>query len=275
MKGEGSDDMVSDAGSWVGHDLGHRTVRWEERDVILFALAVGARPTQLDLVFEQRLRVLPTFALTLAQWAPDQLSAAGAFDPRRALHGAQRVEVLQALPPSGETTMHARVANVWDKGRAAVFEVEVECPFLRATWSIFADGLGGFGGQRGPARAPEPTQAPMATVPVHVDERAAALYRLTGDRHLIHIDPAAARAIGHPRPILHGLATLSTTLLAIAEHQGADPVAVRHVEARFSGPVYPGEAAHLLLWEDGRFRLDTDRGPALDGGRVAFAGAGG
>ncbi|EHK85879.1 dehydrogenase, partial [Rhodococcus pyridinivorans AK37] len=55
---------------WRGHDLGARTIRYDERDAILYALAVGAGAADLDLVFEDRLRVLPTFALTLAQWAP-------------------------------------------------------------------------------------------------------------------------------------------------------------------------------------------------------------
>ena len=62
---------------WRGHDLGTRTIAYDERDAILYALAVGASATDLDLVFEERLRVLPTFALTLAQWAPDALGALG------------------------------------------------------------------------------------------------------------------------------------------------------------------------------------------------------
>ncbi len=70
------------AGAWRGKDLGTRTVSYDERDAILYALSVGARATELDLVFEERLRVLPTFALTLAQWAPDELGR-GALSTRR------------------------------------------------------------------------------------------------------------------------------------------------------------------------------------------------
>ena len=46
------------AGSWAGHHLGDRTVAYAERDAILYALAVGAGPDRLDLIFEERLRVL-------------------------------------------------------------------------------------------------------------------------------------------------------------------------------------------------------------------------
>lgn len=56
---------------------------------------------RLDLVYEERLRVLPTFALTLAQWAPDALGALGAFDTTTAVHGSQRLVVKGPLEASG------------------------------------------------------------------------------------------------------------------------------------------------------------------------------
>lgn len=55
------------AGEWAGRELGTRVIDYTERDAILYALAVGASADRLDLVFEDRLRVLPTFGLTLAQ----------------------------------------------------------------------------------------------------------------------------------------------------------------------------------------------------------------
>jgi len=85
---EASQPASTPAGEWRGRRLGERTVAWTERDAMLYALAVGATPTDLDLVFEKRLRVLPTFALTLAQWAPDTLGVSGAFEVGQALHGA-------------------------------------------------------------------------------------------------------------------------------------------------------------------------------------------
>lgn len=54
------------AADWIGRDLGTRVVEYTERDAILYALAIGATPDRLDLVFEDQLRMLPTFGLTLA-----------------------------------------------------------------------------------------------------------------------------------------------------------------------------------------------------------------
>ncbi|WP_338889086.1 MaoC/PaaZ C-terminal domain-containing protein [Rhodococcus sovatensis] len=258
------------AGQWLGRSLGSRTVSWNERDAMLFALAVGARPDQLDLVFERDLRVLPTFGLTLAQWAPDALGAAGAFDVGQALHGSQTLRVRSALPPSGELTLDARVTAVWDKGRAAIFDVTVDSDLFSATWSIFAPGQGGFGGDRGPRAAPPAATQPDEHVAVRLALNAALLYRLSGDRHHIHVDPAAAQAIGQPRPILHGLATLATAALALADLTGVHPCDLTELQGRFSSAVYPGETVDVSSWRGGGFRVDSTRGVAIDSGTAIF-----
>ncbi|MGW0688418.1 MaoC/PaaZ C-terminal domain-containing protein [Streptomyces sp. NPDC002754] len=262
---------------WRGHDLGSRTVAYTERDAILYALAVGARADELDLVFEERLRVLPAFALTLAQWAPDALGALGAFDITTAVHGAQRLTVRRPLPRAGEVAMTARVSEVWDKGGAAVFDVEVESEYFLATWSLFAPGSGGFGGGRGPGspRRPEAPADRGLTVATHPEQ--AAHYRLLGDRHAMHIDPEAARAAGMPRPFLHGLCTLAALTLPAAGVLGAHPADLTDLEARFSSPVFPGDRLTAEAWDDGpdglRLEASACGSPVLTGVRVRFAAA--
>lgn len=263
-------ETIDNAGAWVGRDLGQRRVSWTERDAILYALSIGARADQLDLVFEERLRVLPTFALTLAQWAPDALGEAGAFEVGQALHGSQRLQVMAPMPTSGEMAMTARVAAVWDKGAAAVFDVEVVSQYFVATWSIFAPGSGGFGGERGSARPAGPDGDPSWSREIPIPNNAALLYRLSGDRHHIHVDPEAALAIGQPRPILHGLATLATAVLAFAEATSHHPGDLTALEGRFSSAVFPGEDITVDGWNDGAFRVRTSRGVAVDGGRCSF-----
>lgn len=258
------------AGDWAGRALGERTVGYTERDAILYALALGAGAERLDLVFEDRLRVLPSFGLTLAQWAPDVLAEAGAFD-NRAVHGAQTLEVHEALPRAGELTLAARVGDVWDKGSAAIFEVIVECRQFSATWSIFAPGGGGFGGDRGPGReaAAERDEPRILSLPTFPDQ--AALYRLTGDRHHIHIDPAASARIGQPRPILQGLCTLAAATIPLAEAAQAHPADLTRLSGRFSGPVVPGDLLEVRTWADGAFEVRHGGASVIDDGRAAFA----
>jgi len=262
---------LDSAGEWRGRHLGDRTVGWTDRDAILYALAVGARADQLDLVFENRLRVLPTFALTLAQWAPDVLGASGAFEVGQALHGAQTLEVRRPLPPSGELTMSARVTEVWDKGSAAIFDVAVDSDYFAATWSLFAPGRGDFGGSRGPGRASVPEAPSEWTRRIPTSTNQAVLYRLLGDRHHIHVDPEAAARIGKPRPILHGLASLATAALGVAEAVDAHPADLQRLEGRFSSAVYPGDDLEVAGWADGSFRVSTVEGVAIDAGRAVFS----
>ena len=263
------------ASEWVGRSLGERTIAFADRDAILYALAVGARPDELDLVHETRLRVLPGFALTLAQWAPDALGSAGAFDTSTAVHGAQRLDVLADLPRSGEIAMQARVSAVHDKGSAAVFDVEVEAEQFVATWSLFAPGYGGFGGDRGPASPPLPSGEPTTRLSVATRYDQPALYRLLGDRHAMHIDPAAARAAGQPRPFMHGLCTVGTVSLAMARDVGAHPGDLRHLETRFAAPVFPGQTLDVDVWQGPestlRFEASVGGERALRGGDLSFA----
>lgn len=258
------------AGDWAGRHLGDREVSYTERDAILYALAIGAPADRLDLVFEERLRVLPLFGLTLAQWAPDILSDEGVFDDT-SVHGSQTLEVHAPLPRSGSLHLSARVGNVWDKGSAAIFEVVVECAEFTATWSIFAPGKGGFGGERGPARPTAPEGAPAAEAPLATARNQAALYRLTGDLHRIHIDPEASARIGQPRPILQGLCTLAAATLPLADLRGAHPANLRRLTGRFSGPVVPGDRLTVRSWHGGAFDVVRDGTPVISDATAEFA----
>lgn len=271
-----ADTVGKTAGEWAGADLGTRTVSYTERDAILYALAVGARATELDLVFEDRLRVLPTFALTLAQWAPDALGSRGAFDTRTAVHGSQHLTVLAPLPRSGEVTMSASAGQVWDKGAAAIFEVIVRSEYFVATWSLFAPGSGGFGGDRGPAKPAGPQGDPTLEGVLSTTENQAALYRLTGDRHHIHIDPEAAARIGQPRPIMHGLCTLGAAAVEVARLTGAHPADLRTLDGRFAAVIHPGEQARVLVYgttPDVAFELIKEGAAVISGGKAVFAEA--
>ncbi|SDD13712.1 MaoC/PaaZ C-terminal domain-containing protein [Rhodococcus tukisamuensis] len=273
-----TETVVENAGSWRGTDLGTRTVSYTERDAIIYALAVGAHATELDLVFEDRLRVLPTFALTLAQWAPDELGSRGAFDTKTALHGSQELRVLKPLPRSGEVTLTASVGEVWDKGAAAVFEVLVECEYFVATWSLFAPGSGGFGGERGPSKPAGPVGEPNVAAELATWENQTALYRLLGDMHHIHIDPEAAARINQPRPIMHGLCTLAASTLPLARELGVHPADLVELSGRFAAPAFPGQTLPVRGWrgdaESSDVTVDFEVGAdtvAIGGARAKFA----
>ncbi len=71
----------------------------------------------------------------------------------------------------------------------------------------------------------------------------------SGDRLEIHLDEAAARAVGLPGRILHGLCTMAFAGRAVLEAAGSDdPGAVRRLAARFSAPLLPGGKLTTRIW---------------------------
>lgn len=261
--------------SLPGTDLGTEEVSYDECDAILYALSVGAGADELDLVYERDLRVLPAFAITLGLWTIGAVVDLGVYDPLRSLHASQAFTLHGPLPPSATLEVTGRVDHVWDKGSAAIIDVVAECDLFTATYSIYLRELGGWGGERGPSSRPE---TPVGE-PVRIEETTApyqaALYRLTGDDHPLHIDPEVARANGFDRPILHGLCTLGFAARHVARALGRHPADLRQIAARFTAPAFPGDTFSTLAWPaaDGNSRFETAVGDTtvLAAGTVAFA----
>jgi acyl dehydratase len=250
----------------VGADLGKTEFAWTSTDVLLYHLAVGAggHPTEaseLKYVLEDRLQVLPTFGVVapnFRMFEPPAVSFPGIdIDLSKVLHGTQSITVHARIPIAGRATSRARIADVWDKGKAAVIVQEAEvvdlagAPLWTTTTGIFARGEGGFGGSRGPAlRLPPPVGAPDMVVELPTLPQQALLYRLCGDRNPLHADPAFAEKAGFDRPILHGLCTYGMVCKAMVDEMlKGDVTTVGSFSARFSGVVFPGETLRVRMWE--------------------------
>lgn len=235
----------------AGQSLGESTVGYRDTDTMLYAIAVGAAPDDLDLVYERDLRALPTMACGFGLWAVEATGRLGAYDPHRSLHAAQRLVVHQPLPTAGEIVMSGRVEAAWDKGegKASVVEIEVTSDYFTAGYSIFLPGTGGWGGERGPSSPRGEAPAYSSSGEVETTASQAVLYRLTGDRHPIHVDPEVARANGFDRPILHGLCTLGAAARETAVLSGAHPADLTSLEARLAAPVLPGDTVRVEATE--------------------------
>ena len=225
----------------IGHDLGKHRVTYSSETAILYALAVGAAPDQLELTYERDLRVPPCFGTALGLWAVEKAGDLGAYDRKMSLHASQELVVHKPLPKKGDFEMTGRVAGVWDKGRATMVDIVAECEYFSASYGIFLPGRGGWGGERGPASAAVEMGEPDWTASYATWPNQAAIYRLTGDMHPIHIDPEVAAANGFDRPILHGLCTLGIAARMLAAAADAHPCDLTSLSARLAAPVLPGE----------------------------------
>jgi acyl dehydratase len=272
--------------SLLGLELAPTVYRWTRRDVILYALAVGASASDLDLVYEARgPRVLPTFAVIPAgSFLPAFLDTVD-VELGDLLHGEHSITVHRPIPAEGWVESTRRCVAVWDKGAAAVIVWEsvssdAEGPLFTTVNASFVRGAGGFGGERGPSgpRNAPPQQAPdlQLSVPTFPDQ--AALYRLCGDLNPMHIDPDMAQAHGYERPFLHGLCTYGVVARAVISAI-CDGVTERleSYQARFAGLVYPGDTLNVRAWrvaaDDVVLEAHTERGPALTAARMRLGTA--
>jgi acyl dehydratase len=245
----------------VGLELAPTQFSYEERDVMLYALGIGAR--ELEFIFERGLKTIPTFAVIPAFPALMGLSAAVEINPVMILHGEQGFRISKQIPASGTLTTSGKVTGVYDKGKGALATIESttkdaggETVFTN-TSGIFIRGAGGFGGDRGPeAGNAAPQRGPDRTVEMQTLDIQAAIYRLSGDRNPLHIDPAFAKMAGYDRPILHGLCSFGHVGRAVlAEYCGNDPARMLGMAVRFSGVVYPGDTIITDMWDEGKGKI--------------------
>ncbi|NKQ54289.1 3-hydroxyacyl-thioester dehydratase [Amycolatopsis sp. K13G38] len=247
----------------VGATSGPRRSAWNRKDCILYALGVGAGPDELAFTTENtkgvEQQVLPTMPVVLST-DPGIFKRFGTFDWAKLVHAEQGVEVVRPLPPEGAVLTTTRIADMFDKGKAALVVTESESVdensaelLFRTRTALFIGGAGGWGGDRGPSTSwSAPDRRPDHTVSYETRPDQALLYRLSGDRNPLHSDPAFARRAGFERPILHGLCTYGFTGRALLHAlAGGDSAGMRTMDARFASPVLPGDVLHVDIWRTG------------------------
>lgn len=271
----------------VGTKGGPSSRSWTSKDALLYAVGVGAGLDELQFTTENTRgipqRVLPTFAVIIGGGGAP-MGAIGQFNPAMLVHGEQGIELLDEIPPDGEIESTGRIAHIWDKGGAAVVELESESinkatgnPLLKTQSSMFIRGEGGWGGERGPREKLEmPAEEPTHRVTYTTRKDQALTYRLSGDRNPLHSDPAFAALGGFDEPILHGLCTYGFTGRALLHTLCAgDPSRFRSMKGRFSKPVIPGDDLTVSMWVDGNTALfqttNQDDVVVLDQGVCTFS----
>lgn len=238
------------------------TRSWTSDDSLLYAVAVGATPDELALVTENsegvRQRAVPSYAALIGTTGAAVRDAVGpAWDPVRLVYAGQRVTWHRELPVAGEAELTSTVVAIADKGSGALVDVDTVAVdvargerLFTARRRVFLRGAGGF----------DPARPAAGVVPAVEDDRPggghvvrhrlpdnqALLYRLCGDRHPLHSDPAFARRAGFARPILHGLCTYGVAARLLLRHVLAgDPARMRSLGGRFRTPVWPGDELEL------------------------------
>ncbi|KAH8391441.1 hypothetical protein KR200_009874 [Drosophila serrata] len=251
------------------------TFEFDSKELITYALGIGAsvnNAQDMRFLYENDgdFAAIPSFfvlpGLLLAMSTDKLISKAlpgKQVDFSNILHGEQYLEIVDDLPTSGTLVTSGQVFDVMDKGSGAVVVTNTESfdesgrLLVRNQSSTFVVGAGKFGGKKEPIAGvvpvlPPPKRQPDASTQYATSENQAALYRLSGDRNPLHIDPQMALLAGFKTPILHGLCTLGFSVRAVlARYADNNPALFKAIKVRFSGPVIPGQSLRVDMWQEG------------------------
>lgn len=200
------------------------------------------------------------------------------LDILRLVHGEHDATFHRPLRPWDLVQLRARLEAVEEKASGTVVTsrifgfVEGELA-VEALTTYFVRGPSRGGAREPAAEAPAPPP-PTFTVQVPVAADLSHRYAVASlDDNPIHIDPAMARAAGHPDLILQGLCTMALTGAAASRAAGteAEPRTITRLAVRFARPVPNGTTLTVSGWAEGadRYRLET----ALPDGTVVIRNA--
>ena len=258
--------MPIDPSKALGAELGEGTYTYTKDDVILYHLGLGAGvpatdPKELEYTYEKNLKVLPSFGVIPTFGAMGGMGNVEglSFNFAMLLHGEQDLEVHQPIPPEATITNRGKVAEICDKGKAALVVLQVDSsdesgqPLFTNRFSLFLRGEGGFGGEPGPkAGNKKPDREPDGVVEKTLMPQQALIYRLSGDKNPLHADPEFAKMAGFEPPIIHGLCSYGVVCKAIVDDVlDGDTTKVAGWKARFAGVGYPGETYVISYWKEG------------------------
>ena len=252
--------------------------KYDERDVSLYALGVGAAenpmdPSGLSLVYEMNgegFHTLPTFAVVPAMKVIFDGFKRGDKAPgmnygfERVLHGEQYTELKRPLPPRAKLRHELKCKDVYDKGKNAIVIMGIKTfdesgeELAYNEVSTVVRGAGGWGGDRGPSAEINvpPSRSPDAVIEEKTRDNQALLYRLSGDINPLHADPAFAQGFGFDKPILHGLCTYGFAARAVIRaFSKGDPRFFKSIKVRFADSVFPGETLVTEMWKESDTRI--------------------
>lgn len=261
---------------------------YDEKDVILYNLGIGAKSTELPFVYENSdsFQALPTFGVVPYFGAEITWSMSDIlpnFSPMMLLHGEQYLEIRKfPIPTSAMLVSYPKLVEVIDKGKSAIMVSGTTTKDVTTGEDVFYNessavirGSGNFGGpskgaDRGTSTAvyQPPERQPDAVIEEATTKEQAALYRLNGDRNPLHIDPEFSKMGGFKSPILHGLCFFGISGKHVYQSYGP----FRNIKVRFAGTVIPGQKLRTEMWKEGGKVIFQTK--VVETGKLCIAGAG-
>ncbi|KAL4245886.1 hypothetical protein ABKN59_009193 [Abortiporus biennis] len=281
--------MSYDLGKAVGYEEPDVPVAWNQRDLILYAIGIGAKKDDFALINEldKSWSPFPTYPVVLIFKRADQdlndfkarigggTRAPGLpkFDPNRGVHATQSIQVIKPIPAvSGDGWKLKRKIVAISENKSGIV-LESECILVDPQGEVYAKlytssfNLGAKALNKpftkriaGP---PQPsTKIPRDRKPDYVvtdktTPEQAITYRLSGDYNELHINPKIGQSAGFGGVILHGLSTYGFAARSIVSSlTPSTPSNLKFFSVRFTSPVKPGDSLETSIWVVGQVPKD-------------------
>ncbi|MBI4775813.1 MAG: SDR family NAD(P)-dependent oxidoreductase [Deltaproteobacteria bacterium] len=243
----------------IGEKIGPMSKQYNWKDVVLYALGVGAGFDELEYVYEDRLKVIPSFSIAGIYDFLAEVGMKSGADLTGILHGEQDILFHNPIPVEGTLTTEGAITHMYDKGKEKGALVVAEADTFHSDgrklftniFTLFCRKDGGFGGEPGSEEPTDfPDRPPDFEEPAEPSPNQPLLYRLSGDIFQLHVDPDFARASGFEKPIMHGLCTHGFACRAVIKHLfSGQPERMTRFRVRFSRTLYPDVPIRTRIWK--------------------------
>jgi len=147
----------------LGQKIGPLTKDYTWKDVVLYALGVGAGFSDLDYCYENKLKVIPSFSIAAIFDILAQIGIKSEVNLAGILHGEQELIFHNPIPPEGTLTTEGKITHYYDKGKDKGALVIGESDtwhsdgrkLFTSICTIFSRLDGGFGGENAPKNTVE------------------------------------------------------------------------------------------------------------------------
>ena len=258
----------------AGKRMEPRYLEYNWRDIVLYALAVGAKRDDLQYLYEKKLKAIPTYG-TIPYWGtvnvrpyqwmplPASMLADEIIKPTISfLNMDHEIIMHRPIDPIKGTFQYQDViTDVYDRGegKGAVVKTKVlvrdeagndVCTNYSTT---FFHEAGGFGGPPMPkSTVVIPDRAPDVELDDYISPVQNLLYRLTGDTNLVHVDPEYAQKMGFETSFMQGLCSFGFSCrLAIQALIPGEPERMTRMAAQMTSVLFPDTPVKLQLWKMG------------------------
>jgi len=243
---------------------------YNERDVILYSIGVGITKKELSYVYENSpdFKVLPTFSTVPAMDYFSKMNLANVlpiFSPEALIQTKHYMELNKTFEPKDNVVSKGKIVDIIKTKMGAVLITAIstydkdgneicynEFQHLLRHVDKYDHCPEKSLGSKANTVITIPKRKPDAIVKERTSEDQAILYRLSGDKNPLHVDPAMASIAGYHSPVLQSLCVLAiSTLHIIQTFCYGDVASIKSIQADFVSHVFPGETLQTNMWQDG------------------------